>query len=126
MMENVPVFIDVECFFLLGLMYCKDTIPRKMQFYFSILISGQKRSKNNSPYSEKSKKQKRLDLMDSHIENILYKQCVLASLFIEYHALPKKSGKSEFAMLQMAIQFRSGLYYEIYQEFINGLWQQPG
>ena len=57
---------------------------------------------------------KSLDLMDGHIESIMYKQCVISSLFIEYHALPAKAGKSEFAMLQMAIQFRSGLYYEIY------------
>ena len=63
--------------------------------------------------------------MDGHIENIMYKQCVMSSLFIEYHALPVKAGKSEFAMLQMAIQFRTGLYYEIYQEFINKLWKTP-
>ena len=91
-----------------------------MQFYYQILISGQKRSPPNSfntPKDERRAKRvhkKSLDLMDGHIESIMYKQCVISSLFIEYHALPAKAGKSEFAMLQMAIQFRSGLYYEIY------------
>ena len=129
----MPIFIDLECFFLLGLHYCQDSIMRKMQFYYSILISGQKRSQPGSfetnPSDEKNKKKKihkkSLDLMDGHIEIIMYKQCVLTSLFIEYHALPAKAGKSEFIMLQMAVKFRSGLYYEIYQEFINNLWKVP-
>ena len=92
-------------------------------------MSGQKSSQPSSPEIERKNKRVHkptLDLEDAHIENIMYKQCVLSSLFIEYHALPIKAGKSEFTMLQMAIQFRSGLYYEIYQEFKNNIWSQPG
>ena len=75
--ETVPIFIDIECFFLLGLHYCRDTVARKMLFYYQILISGQKRSQPGS-FENRRKKfdqvhKKSLDLMDGHLESIMYK-----------------------------------------------------
>lgn len=37
--------------------------------------------------------------MDEAIENITFKMCILSSMFIEYHALPVRAGKTEIKML---------------------------
>jgi hypothetical protein len=56
--------------------------------------------------------------MDEAIEKITFKLCVLSSMFVEYHALPVRAGKTEVKMLQMAFAMRTSVFFEVYQTFI--------
>lgn len=63
--------------------------------------------------------------IDSAIESIVFKLCLLSSLFIEYHALPTRPGKTEIKMILMAFAMRSNIYFKIMQTFIQRVWQPP-
>ena len=56
--------------------------------------------------------------MDEAIESTIFKLCVLSSMFVEYHALPARPGKTEIKMLQMAFVLRSQVFFEVFQTFI--------
>lgn len=63
--------------------------------------------------------------MSEAIENITFKMCMLSSMFVEYHALPLKAGKTEIKLLQMAYTLRTGSFFEVFQTFIQHMWLEP-
>ena len=59
-----------------------------------------------------------LHCMDEAIEGTIFKLCILSSMFVEYHALPARPGKTEIKMLQMAFALRTSVFFEVFQTFI--------
>lgn len=107
--ESVPILMDTECLLLLGLFYCQDRENLKAQIFFSLLRS-------NSPQkaSELREDPDELNCMSEAIENTTFKMCVLSSLFVEYHALPPKAGKTEVKLLQMGYTLRTSAFFEVF------------
>lgn len=60
--------------------------------------------------------------MTEAIETTIFKICMLSSLFIEYHALPTRAGKTEIKMLHTAFALRSSVYFEVFQTFVDHVW----
>lgn len=56
--------------------------------------------------------------MDSRIENTIFRLCILSSMFIEYHAMPARPGKTEIKMLHMAFAMRTSVFFDVFQTFI--------
>ena len=56
--------------------------------------------------------------MDESVESIIFKICVLSNMFVEYHALPARPGKTEIKQLQMAFAMRTSVFFEVFQTFI--------
>ena len=63
--------------------------------------------------------------MDSGIESSIFRLCVLSSMFVEYHALPTRPGKTEIKMLHMAFAMRTSVFFDVFQTFIQHVWQAP-
>ena len=59
-----------------------------------------------------------LNCMDSRIENTIFRLCILSSMFIEYHAMPARPGKTEIKMLHMAFAMRTSVFFDVFQTFI--------
>lgn len=59
-----------------------------------------------------------LSCMDESVESTIFKICLISNMFIEYHALPARPGKSEIKQLQMAFAMRTSVFFEVYQTFI--------
>lgn len=66
-----------------------------------------------------------LNCMDSGIESSIFRLCVLSSMFVEYHALPTRPGKTEIKMLHMAFAMRTSVFFDVFQTFIQHVWQAP-
>ena len=66
------------------------------------------------PESDQQESFEELHCMDEAIENTVFKLCVLSSMFIEYHALPMRAGKSEFKMLQTAFAMRTSVFFKVF------------
>ena len=52
--------------------------------------------------------------MSEAIEATTFKMCVLSSMFVEYHALPARAGKTEVKLLHMAYAMRSSAFFEVF------------
>ena len=63
--------------------------------------------------------------MDEAIESVIFKMCVLSSMFVEYHALPARAGKTEIKMLQLAFALRTTVYFEVFKTFVHHIWIEP-
>ena len=55
-----------------------------------------------------------LSCMDESVESIIFKICVLSNMFVEYHALPARPGKTEIKQLQMAFAMRTSVFFEVF------------
>lgn len=63
--------------------------------------------------------------MDSGIESTIFRLCILSSMFVEYHALPTRPGKTEIKMLHMAFALRTSVFFDVFQTFIQHVWSAP-
>ena len=62
--------------------------------------------------------------MDEGIESTTFKMCIISSMFVEYHALPTRPGKTEIKMLQTAFAMRTSILFEVFQTFIQHVWTE--
>ena len=63
--------------------------------------------------------------MDPAIESTIFRMCILSSMFVEYHALPARAGKTEIKMLHMAFAMRTSVFFDVFQTFIQHVWTAP-
>lgn len=63
--------------------------------------------------------------MDSGIESTIFRLCILSSMFVEYHALPTRPGKTEIKMLHLAFAIRTSVFFDVFQTFIQHVWKAP-
>ena len=61
--------------------------------------------------------------MDSGIESTIFRICILSSMFVEYHALPTRPGKTEIKMLHMAFAMRTSVFFDVFNTFIQHVWK---
>lgn len=121
--------IDAECFMLLGLLFCPDPHKVRASIFYSLLQSRDTKLSNafkssnksasaalSSNYSNVTKEE--LNCMDEHIESVIFKLCIISQMFIEYHALPPKKGRTEISLLQEAIKMRTNIFFEVYLTFV--------
>ena len=95
------VELDTECFMLLGLLFCRDRQNQKASIFYSLLQGGNSGQRNgqNSAAAAIRQNSDELHCMDEAIENAVFKLCIISNMFIEYHALPIRAGKTELKML---------------------------
>jgi len=55
-----------------------------------------------------------LNCMDNGIESTIFRLCILSSMFVEYHALPIRPGKTEIKMLHMAFALRTSVFFDVF------------
>jgi len=90
---------------LLGLFYCEDRYNQKAEIFFSLLLSAYSQSvlgkslKQRNFMCSQSCDVDQIYCVDEAVEGILFKMSVLASLFIDYWALPQRAGKTEQKMM---------------------------
>ena len=111
--EAVPIEIDTECLLLLGLLFCRDRQNQKASIFYSLLRGA------SVPCKIHGKNFEELNCMDEAVESITFKLCVLSSMFIEYHALPARAGKTEIKMLHLAFAMRTSVFLAVFHTFIQ-------
>ena len=122
----MPIELDTECLLLLGLLLCKDRNGYKAKVFYSLLRSAcQPKKTKKSELSFMAKDFDELNCMDEAVESAIFKLCILSTMFIEYHALPVRPGKTEFKMLQTAFAMRTSVYFEVFQTFVQHVWVIP-
>lgn len=66
-----------------------------------------------------------LSCMDSGVESTIFRLCLLSSMFIDFHALPSRPGKTEKDLLHMAFAMRSNVFLDVFLTFIQHVWAEP-
>ena len=125
--QDSDVLLDTECFLLLGLLYCRDRLNQKAQIFYSLLRSSSQTLVSHSVSARDVclHRFEGLYCMDEAVESTIFKLCVLSSMFVAFHALPARAGKTEVKLLQTAFALRQNVYFKVFQTFIQHITKQP-